>query len=225
MGSKHTTCGGTRESLLKAACEVFAEKGYRDARVADICRRADANIAAINYHFGGKESLYAMAWQQAFQESLKAHPFDGGVPADAPPEQRLYGQIASFVRRITDPASREFDIVQRELANPTGLLGEVMQKCIQPIRRQMKRIVRELLGERASDRQVQLCQMSIMAQCLHVMMRRRHRDVSGGSKRATGPPFLKFSVTALTEHIVRFSLAGIREMRRQIESGESDHAK
>ncbi|MGQ9671001.1 MAG: TetR family transcriptional regulator, partial [Desulfosoma sp.] len=48
----------TRARLLDAACDVFAEKGYRGARLADICRRAGANIAAVNYHFGDKASLY-----------------------------------------------------------------------------------------------------------------------------------------------------------------------
>jgi TetR/AcrR family transcriptional regulator, regulator of cefoperazone and chloramphenicol sensitivity len=47
----------TRLQLLEAAGEVFAEVGFRDATVREICRRADANIAAINYHFGDKENL------------------------------------------------------------------------------------------------------------------------------------------------------------------------
>ena len=39
----------TRHRLLNAACEVFAEKGYRNARVAEICRRAGANVARHQY--------------------------------------------------------------------------------------------------------------------------------------------------------------------------------
>ena len=49
----------TRRELLDAAAEVFGEAGYRNATVREICRRAGANIAAINYHFGDKEKLYA----------------------------------------------------------------------------------------------------------------------------------------------------------------------
>ncbi|MBW2127416.1 MAG: helix-turn-helix transcriptional regulator [Deltaproteobacteria bacterium] len=37
-----------------SACEVFAEKGYRAATIADICGRAKANVAAVNYYFGDK---------------------------------------------------------------------------------------------------------------------------------------------------------------------------
>src|SRR5947208_13719431 len=49
---------GTEKPLLEAAGEVFAEYGYRAATVRQICERATANIAAVNYHFGDKEGLY-----------------------------------------------------------------------------------------------------------------------------------------------------------------------
>ena len=47
----------TRERLLEAAGEVFAERGFREATVRGICKRANANNAAVNYHFGEKEEL------------------------------------------------------------------------------------------------------------------------------------------------------------------------
>jgi AcrR family transcriptional regulator len=48
----------TRQALLDHATDVFAEHGFDRASVREITRRADANQAAINYHFGGKEALY-----------------------------------------------------------------------------------------------------------------------------------------------------------------------
>src|SRR5689334_23516536 len=47
----------TRERLLSAALFVFAERGFERATVKDITDGANANIAAVNYHFGSKESL------------------------------------------------------------------------------------------------------------------------------------------------------------------------
>ena len=48
----------TKEAILENACKVFAEKGYRDATHAEICRCAGTNVASINYYFGSKENLY-----------------------------------------------------------------------------------------------------------------------------------------------------------------------
>jgi len=48
----------TRDRLIKNAMEMFAEQGYDKTSVRELARKADANIAAINYHFGGKEGLY-----------------------------------------------------------------------------------------------------------------------------------------------------------------------
>lgn len=47
----------TREALLRAAGEVFAEHG-ETASVAQICQRADAYPNQVTYYFGSKEQLF-----------------------------------------------------------------------------------------------------------------------------------------------------------------------
>ena len=211
---------GIQKRLLKSACEVFAEKGYRDATVAEICKRAGANVAAVNYYFGSKESLYAEAWRLAFQRSLEIYPADGGVPANAPAEQRLRGRISSVIRRFSDPKSHEFDIMHKEIANPTGLLAEVKHKTIEPLRQGLGNVIRELLGERASEQQVMLCQMSIRAQCFDILIRERLRGTLTQEEIKTAALPESIKIETIVDHITRFSLAGIREICRQIENGE-----
>jgi TetR/AcrR family transcriptional regulator len=49
----------TRERILGAAAEVFAEIGFAGARVDEIASRAGINKAMLYYHVGDKERLYA----------------------------------------------------------------------------------------------------------------------------------------------------------------------
>ena len=205
----------TRKGLLKAACEIFAEKGYGNTTIAEISKQAGTNIAAVNYHFGSKEALYIEAWRHAFQESLRAHPLDGGVSDDAPTEEQFKGHVRATLHRMADKKNREFWFVQRELANPTGLLEEVMEKEIRPIHKKMEELIRELLGPVGSDQDVLFCEASIINQCVNPMV---VEETSRG-KNATriGPPKIK-DIEAYVDHVVKFSLAGIRAIRENVES-------
>jgi TetR/AcrR family transcriptional regulator, regulator of cefoperazone and chloramphenicol sensitivity len=206
----------TRRQLLLAAGAVFAAQGFRNATIAEICRKAGANTAAANYHFGSKETLYVECWRFAFERSLRAYPPDGGVPADAPVQERLRGRILAIMRRIVDPRSHELDIVYKESASPTGLLAGVMQEVLEPIFRGLTLIIRELLGTGASEQQVLLCLMSIRSQCFGPLMRERRRKLDASRPLSPSRDPVMEDVETLAEHVTRFSLAGIQAVREQI---------
>jgi AcrR family transcriptional regulator len=211
---------GTREQILKSACEVFAKKGYRDATIADICKNAGANVAAVNYYFGDKETLYAESFRQAFNRSLEIYPPDGGISPDAPAEERLQGRILATMKRFNNLESYKFEIISKELANPTGLLDKTIRASIEPLWRELSRIVRELLGEYVSEEQVALCQMSIIGQCFHLVFRRKHPRLFSANGIQAGQLPAKADIEAVAEHITQFSLGGIGEIRRQIKGGK-----
>ncbi len=204
----------TYKSLLAVASEVFAKKGYRDTTIAEICERAGANIAAVNYHFGDKETLYRESWRRSFLETVKAHPPDGGVSDGAPPKARLRGQVSALLRRIADENNREFPIVQKELANPTGLLEEVMQEEIRPLQERMRTVIRELLGAHIPDRLVQFCEISVISQCITPMVVRGGRG--GNREHEKDYPGID-DIEAYSDHVMEFSLGGIRAIRKAAE--------
>jgi len=222
MGADDTTeVKTTRERLLTAACALFAEKGYRDTTVAEICGRAEANIAAVNYHFHSKDELYVTAWRHSFDASLKTHPPDGGVPAEAPAEQRFRGRIRALLGRMLAPELHEFRILGHEMANPTGLLAEAMHDAILPLQKQMFDLVRELLGEGVPSLSVRMGMMCVVGQCLHLVHREWHRRVLQFEDDPS--PLLKpgeATIEDLADYIVRFSLAGLRGIVAEARAGE-----
>jgi AcrR family transcriptional regulator len=49
--------GDTKSRILDAAETLFIECGYEAMSLRQITSRAEVNLAAVNYHFGSKESL------------------------------------------------------------------------------------------------------------------------------------------------------------------------
>jgi AcrR family transcriptional regulator len=214
MKSTRKDLHGTRRNLLDAASNVFAEKGYRSTTVAEICKRAGANIAAVNYHFRNKTNLYCESWKHCFAQSINSHPPDGGVSVDAPPEERLRGLVTALLQRISDRKNREFSIVQKELANPTGLLHQVMKRELKPLRDRMEAVVRDLLGPHVSQEQVIFCGISIVSQCISPM-------VALVCLKGKSAPSGIEDMTSFANHVVHFSLAGIRGVRSVAETEKS----
>lgn len=206
----------TRRLLLEQACRIFAEKGFHETTVAEICSAAGANIAAVNYHFGSKRALYVEAWRSSMAQSLKKYPPDGGVSGSASPEQRLRGRISSLMRRVADMETHAFDIVHKEIASPTGLLTDVMHNMLEPLRLEFQDLIGELLGRKATAQEIELCHMSIRAQCFGPLLRERRRKKAGHVRPVCRGERLAANVDALAEHVTRFSLAGIRGMARTI---------
>jgi AcrR family transcriptional regulator len=209
----------TRDRVLRAAREVFAEKGLRDATVAEICARAGANLAAVNYHFRDKDSLYVEAWRHAFAEADALYPADGGVPVDAPPAQRLRGHITSLLRRMTDDGRlghfHRFHMM--ELANPTGLVEPIMREAIAPLRQNLLSILRDLLGAHATEDDLILCEMSVIGQCRAVTELKRPPPGIAEVKRLS-----ERSIEDLAGHITNFSLAGVQAIRQRLAANATE---
>lgn len=196
---------------MAAASEVFSEKGYRDATIAEISERAGTNVAAVNYHFGDKETLYREAWRQSFRGSIEAYPPDGGVDGNAPARQRLRGVVFALIRRVTDENSREFLIVHKELANPTGLLEEVMGREIGPLREKIEGLVREILGTKSTKKRVRFVTISLISQCVFpAFMNMAERSGAGCGDDS----WTVKDIEGYAEHVVAFSLAAMDPPRR-----------
>ncbi|NLX18206.1 MAG: CerR family C-terminal domain-containing protein [Desulfobulbus sp.] len=210
----------TYRKLLKAASEVFAEKGYRDTTVAEICRRAHSNVAAVNYHFDSKDELYIAVLKNAFGEALRVYPPDGGLPAEAPAEERLGALIHSVLHRILDDGRLGCagQILLREMADPIETFRRVHEDIVRPLREIMLGIIRDLIGPDATEQQIVFCVMSVIHQCLAIGFRkgRGHLPSFLDSPQSTTE-----TIDALAEHITLFSLAGLSAVREKIEAAFS----
>jgi TetR/AcrR family transcriptional regulator, regulator of cefoperazone and chloramphenicol sensitivity len=199
----------TRKRLLKTACDVFAEKGYRKAKVADICKRAGVNVASVNYYFGNKEALYKEAWQHAlenFQEPVLADTAGGS------PQRRLRRHIQALIQNFT--AGGDIGLFSRlylvEMVNPTGLMQDAWHDIIEPRRRELQDIIRGVAGSDIGETEIRFCELSIVNQC-RMFVTIKTSDLEYMLGQPLGPDL----IGKLADHIANFSLAGIQAVGKR----------
>jgi TetR/AcrR family transcriptional regulator len=92
---------GTREALLAAGTELFAERGYDGVPLWAIAQKAGVNKAMVNYHFGGKRKLYVAIVTGTFGDILAA--VEGLADSTLPAPDLLRELIAA----VGDMATRQ----------------------------------------------------------------------------------------------------------------------
>ena len=199
----------TRQRILEAAGQTFAEKGFEDATVREICQRADANLAAINYHFGDKARLYVEVVKQAHCHQGEIPEFPWTVETSS--EQKLTDFIFHMMSMMlaTDRPSWHLELMMREMARPTDACSELVQSFIGPMFDTLLSIIREILPPRTSLETLRLHGFSIVGQCL---LYRHHRPI--GRLLIGEEDFQKlFVVEHTASHIAAFSLGALRAYR------------
>lgn len=201
----------TRMRLLEAAREVFSQHGFQDATVREICRRAEANGAAVNYHFGSKDALLAEALNFAPLKAMQNANFKAGEC----PRMRLRLFIHDFMLMLLDEKnpSSQCQIMARELADPTPALDKIVREAIEPMHDFLGKLVREIVGDKFSEAESRRCVHSIFGQCLFYrhsqpVLQRLHPKLRYDHKE----------IEAIAEHIAEFSLAGIMQLYQRSQS-------
>ncbi len=205
MPTKSTT---TEIRILDVATEIFLEVGYQRATFREICRRASANTAAINYHFRDKEGLYRQVLERVIAEHHRRRDEQASAATDRP-EDRLRALVHRMLHDLLGPQGSTplLRMVLHEMAAPTAGMELVVEKVIRPFDEQLGCVIRELLGPDASAQRIHDCVQSVVGQCNHL-----HVAQAVISRLGQYPVYDAGAVEHLVDHITRFSLGGIHAM-------------
>jgi AcrR family transcriptional regulator len=195
----------TRQAIIRAATNLFAEQGFEGTTVRAIVAKARVNQAAINYHFDGKEGLYREILRVAVAAFTRD---DVGAEESAalPREEALRSFINQQLRPLLarDEMSRYVRIFAWETAQPSKVLRQFLASSASPFMSRAIGLVRRFLPPDASDQDALLTAIWLMGQCSVFVRNREH---------FAGPPFsLKIDeafVERLTDRITAFALHGL----------------
>lgn len=195
----------TRDRLLEVAAGLFAEHGKDAVGVREITKGAQANLAAIAYHFGGKDDLYVATLRHALGQTVRRMlAFVEGEGDDAPAALRAHigGMCEALIGEKADPVGPR--LILRELTAPTGALELLVDELMRPNFRRLLATLDALAAPQIDRETLPLHVMSIVGQIMH------YRHTAPIVKRLLGrktypPGFAK----TVAEHVRRLALLGI----------------
>jgi AcrR family transcriptional regulator len=206
--AKHKGLDLTRDKLIEAAGQVFAERGYRAATIREICRRAGANVAAVNYTFGDKMGLYTEVLRHSVR-TAKTAAITVALDASRTPEEMIRGVIRARLMGLCQEAQPDWCIrlVMHEFSHPTPAMGRVVDEGMRPIYERVRKAVGELIGLPPDHETTRLSVNSIVGQILFYTFSR--------PVLAHLQPELKLTpelLERIADHIADFSLAYLKKV-------------
>jgi AcrR family transcriptional regulator len=194
-------------AIVEIAGELFVENGFHKTTVRQICKNAHVNVNAINYYFGDKTKLYIAVLHYYQDIASKKYPRDQVVKEGDPPEQKLKSFIHWVISRMFEDGSPTWfgKLIAREYIEPTGALEILIKEVIRPSYAMLVSIIKEILGERVTEKRTYLCAMSIVGQCLY--FRNSPQIVSRLLKNRK---FDKNEISEIEEHIYSFSISALK---------------
>jgi len=90
----------TRQAILRAAEQVFAERGYAGARMDDVAAEVGIKRASMVYYFRDKRSLYVALLEDVFGELLRGYRALLAIPGFA--REHMLGCLDVWTRHVAE---------------------------------------------------------------------------------------------------------------------------
>jgi len=210
-GSTNTADGlkDVRERLLDAADQLFAGNGYDGTSIRHITAKAGCNLAAVNYHFGGKNGLYRELFRRHFEQMRRT--WFAGIEKvmSGPAEPKLEDLLRAFSKAFLEPfadSKRFMQLFNREMAECRLPKDIFVAQLTTLVRGTLRDALRKICPY-IEDRQAEFAIHFIMAQLRHII---EMEIMFEGDDAVLG-----FDSAEAIEHIVNFSAAGIRAYRKK----------
>ena len=210
----------TRAELLESAGQVFAEKGFDRATGKEICERAGANAAAINYYFGGMDGLYAAVLEEANQRLVPIEALSAAIAGKKDARAKLQAIFELVVDKLMGPASSSwvFRVFSREIIAPSPAIETLLEKQGLPKGRIARSIVSEIMGVPEDHPAVARGCISVLAPMLMLFIADRRTLKRMFPSLGLRPEDTK----TLARHALQFSLAGLTAVARDARKEDQD---
>lgn len=203
----------TRERLLEAAGQVFAEKGYERTTAKEIAKRAGINPAAVNYYFGGVDELYLAVIEEARNRAITFEKLSASIAGLTTPLEKLRAMQEFMVRLAMGPFASSWmaRIFAREMVSPSPVIHRINWRDSEKRLNLMREIVAEYLGLPQDEPEISYVCWSLAAPISMLLTADRKRFARMFPDVDLGPD----QATRISEHLARFGFGGLQAFARE----------
>jgi AcrR family transcriptional regulator len=192
----------TRARILDVAGMLFSKQGYANTPSKLVCEVAEVDLAAINYHFDGREGLYRAVILEGHKHFIDIDSLDAMARQDLDPREKLGLLIDALVASIQKADGWHMRVCAREMLAPSSHFQALMNEQIMPKFLRIAQLVSAVthipFGHPALIRSV----LTFMAPLLTLMV--VDRETFSPAQQVLGHPSAD-----LTAHLKLYAFAGL----------------
>jgi AcrR family transcriptional regulator len=165
----------SKQRLVEAGVELFARYNFDGVSTRTLATRAQVNLAAIQYYFGGKEGLYlAVARHIVETVSMWTKPvlsrIEEALSAESPSKEASFMFLCDLLDHIMERAlgseesKKWMGIFMREQIEPTDAFDILYEGVLEPFHRAVCALIARILNIPAEDSEAKLRAYAVSGQ-------------------------------------------------------------
>lgn len=197
----------TKSKILDAAGRLIAQNGFAQTTNKAIAKLANVDLAAINYHFDGRDGVYKAVLVEAHTHYLDEQQLLALVESVLPPTRKLEIFFETLVSKLVEKDVWHSQVFIRELFSPTLHLQEFMASYGTRKFLSIRKIVSQVSGLDEDHPALLPCILSVVAPCLMLIIANTNVPTPLQS-------ISQMDAQQLVQHLMTFSLAGLKAIQQ-----------
>ncbi len=202
----------TRDALVEAAGELFAEHGVEGTSVRAIAAKCHANIASVNYYFGTKENLYLVVIRYVLEQTQCTRALRLLERKEEWADDPL--KCAEAIYRIVEEHIQQYftgihprwygRLFMRIFLRPTPAIWEVVEELVMPGFAALRAVLR-CCRPGMSEEEAELWADSMMGQLTHYIFAEDFLLIVPGHRKLMDAAYQK----DILRHVSRVLIRGL----------------
>lgn len=197
----------TKSKILEAAGHLIAQNGFAQTTNKQIAKAAAVDLAAINYHFDGRDGLYKAVLAEAHTHYIDEKRLAELVDSSVPPTRKLEIFYETLISKLVEQDVWHSKVFIRELFSPTPYLHEFMASDGARKFNFVRKIISQVSGLDEHHPALLPCILSVIAPCLMLII--ANTNIPTPIQNIS-----QMQSQQLVQHLMTFSVAGLEAIKK-----------